>query len=73
MEPNQTVERAETKPEKLAYTIATFCDAAEISPSYFFKLQKEGRGPRTVRLGTKVLITAHAARDWFAELERETD
>ncbi len=40
-----------------------------ISPAFFYKLLKNGLGPKTVKLGTKTLITAEAAAQWRRELE----
>jgi hypothetical protein len=65
-------ETTELPADKLAYTITTFCTALEISRALYFKLQREGRGPRTVRFGAKVLITPPAAREWLERMERES-
>jgi hypothetical protein len=58
--------------EPQVFTIKKFCDRYEIAPSFYFKLQRQGRGPRTMRIGSKVLITAQAASDWVAAREAET-
>lgn len=59
--------------ERKPKTIRQFCDTWEFSPSFYFKLQKQGRGPRTIRIGPKkVLITPAAEDDWAARLERES-
>ena len=55
-----------------AITIRRFCADWDISPAFYFKLQQQGRGPRTLRLGAKVLITDDAEADWASELQRET-
>jgi len=47
-----------------AYSIATFCKKHNISESFYHKLRNQGLGPATMRLGTRVLITKEAARQW---------
>jgi len=55
-----------------AYSIAEFCKAHRISESMFFKLKKQGRGPREMHVGDRVLISFEAAADWRAAREAET-
>lgn len=52
-----------------AYDIDSFCEAHGISRPFFYKLLKNGLGPKTVKLGTKTLITAGAAAQWRRDLE----
>jgi hypothetical protein len=54
------------------FTIKEFCDRFRIATSFYFKLQKQGKGPRTMRIGSKVLISAQAASDWAAAIEAES-
>jgi hypothetical protein len=54
------------------YTIREFCDRHRIALSFYYKLQKQGRGPRTMILGSKVLISAQAASEWAAAIEAES-
>jgi hypothetical protein len=55
-----------------AYTIATFCVAHDISESFYHKLKSQGRAPREMHVGTRVLISYEAAADWRAAREAET-
>src|SRR5438105_839917 len=57
---------------RAAYTIDEFCEAHRISRSKLYHLWNERRGPRMMRIGTKVLITAEAAADWRREREAES-
>jgi hypothetical protein len=59
-------------PPQPVFTIKKFCERYEIAPSFFFKLQRQGKAPRTLRVGSKVLITSQAAADWIAAREAET-
>lgn len=54
---------------RAAYTIAEFCVAHRFSRSKFYQLLDAGLAPRTMKIGSKVLITAEAAADWRAERE----
>jgi hypothetical protein len=46
------------------YSISEFCQRHNISVSFYFKLRAQGRGPRLLRLGSRVLISREAAADW---------
>ena len=54
-----------------AYTIPEFCRRHGFSPSHYFAMAKEGRGPRVMRAGKQVLISREAAADWRFSLEAE--
>jgi hypothetical protein len=54
------------------YSIASFAAAFGISESMYFKLRAEGRGPREMRLGSRVFITFEAAERWRIEREAAT-
>jgi hypothetical protein len=54
-----------------AYSISEFCKSHRISESFYFKLKKQGRGPREMRVGDRVLISLEAAADWRREREEE--
>jgi hypothetical protein len=56
-------------PLEEVYDIKEWCLRRKISPPYFYKMQREGRGPRVIRPGRRTLITATADRDWLRELE----
>lgn len=53
-----------------AYSIAAFCRRHNISQSFYHKLRAQGLGPRTMQVGSRVLITKQAARRWRRERER---
>jgi hypothetical protein len=55
-----------------AMSIRVFCKRHGISPSFFHYLQKHGKGPRTMKLGQRTLVTTEAAADWRREREAET-
>ena len=52
--------------------IATFCDRNGISESYYFALKREGRGPKEIKLGKRVLISPESEAAWRREREAET-
>jgi len=54
------------------HTIETFCTANRISESYYFALKREGRGPKEIKLGKRVLISPQSEAEWRAAREAET-
>ena len=57
---------------KLAYTVPQFCDGFCLSRTHFYDLLKKGRGPRTMKVGRRTLISAEAAAEWCRRMEDET-
>jgi hypothetical protein len=55
-----------------ADTIDEFCKRHKISTAFYFKLRKQGLGPREIRLGSRVVISHEAGRAWRAEREAAT-
>lgn len=51
-------------PQKLAMSIPEFCQAHSISTALFFKLKRKGLTPRTMKVGTRTLITFESAAAW---------
>ena len=47
-----------------AYSVESFCEAHSISRSFFYELLNRGRGPRTLKIGKKVLISRESAAEW---------
>ena len=58
--------------DRAAYTIPEFCDAHRISRSHYYVLKKQGRTPREVHVGSRVLITIEAAIRWRKAREKAT-
>ena len=54
---------------RAALGISEFCAAHSISRSSYYNLVREGRAPRTFRVGTKVLISVEAAAEWRRSME----
>jgi hypothetical protein len=52
-----------------AFSIPEFCLRNSISSALFFKLAREGRDPRLMRVGRRTLITKEAAAAWRRDLE----
>ena len=53
-----------------AFSIAEFCARnGPISRALYYKLKQAGCGPREMRAGSRVLITAEAAAAWRQERE----
>jgi predicted DNA-binding transcriptional regulator AlpA len=56
---------------RAAYSIREFCAQHNLSRGTYYRLRAQGRAPREMRFGGKlVLISQEAARDWR---KRHTD
>ena len=64
IDPRQAAVKVGRPIEPMAYSIAEFCEAHGISVDHYFKLQREGLGPRIMKAGARTLISLEAAADW---------
>lgn len=55
-----------------AYSPAQFCDLHGIARTTFYALAKEGKGPRTFKVGRRTLVSVEAAAAWRRRMEEET-
>lgn len=60
------------RPGEDALSLPEFCRRNAISLPFYYKLKAQGLGPRELRLGARVLITAESAEAWRREREAET-
>jgi predicted DNA-binding transcriptional regulator AlpA len=56
----------------LALSISEFCEAFRISVDFFYKLKRQRRGPREMKIGHRTLISMEAAVEWQREREAAT-
>ena len=54
---------------RLALSIREFCSAHGISQGLYFKLKKQGEGPREMKVGARTLISFESAAEWRGERE----
>lgn len=54
-------------------SIQEFCERHHISKTLFQRLQAQGRGPRMMKLGRALRISADAERQWLADREAPSD
>ena len=54
-----------------ALSISQFCARNNISRSFFYKLKKRRKAPRTMDVGGRQIISPDAERDWRQERERD--
>ena len=54
---------------RAADSVKDFCHAHSITKVTFYKMQKEGTGPRIMKVGARTLISAEAAADWRRQCE----
>jgi predicted DNA-binding transcriptional regulator AlpA len=57
---------------RLALSIPQFCAAFGISADFFYKLKRQGQGPRLMKVGKRTLISVAAADAWRIEREAAT-
>ena len=57
------------RPARLAFSVDEFCAAHDLSRASFYLLLKAGRGPRLMRVGRRVLVSAESASEWRARME----
>lgn len=53
-----------------ALDVNSFCEKFGISQSFFYKLKRQGKAPRIMKVGTRTLITAEAADEWQRDMEQ---
>ena len=56
---------------RLALSIPEFCEAHGISEGFFYKLKKQGEGPREMKVGARTLITFKFAAEWRRARENQ--
>jgi hypothetical protein len=49
---------------KACYSVDEFCSSHSISRAMFYKLRAEGKGPKTMSVGSRTLVSFEAAADW---------
>jgi predicted DNA-binding transcriptional regulator AlpA len=57
--------------QRLALSIREFCEAHGISEGFFYKLKKQGEGPREMKVGARTLITFESAAEWRRARENQ--
>ena len=50
-------------------SVNQFCKKFGISTSMFYKLGRQGKGPKILKIGKRTLITAEAAQAWQEQME----
>ena len=56
---------------RLTLSIPEFCKAHGISEGLFYKLKKQGEGPREMKVGARTLITFEFAAEWRRARENQ--
>jgi predicted DNA-binding transcriptional regulator AlpA len=53
----------------MMFSVAAFCHQHGISRGLFYKLAKEGRGPKIAKIGRRTLISHESAEAWRRQIE----
>ncbi len=51
--------------DRLAWSIPEFCQLCGISEPLYYKLQRNGQGPRKTKLGSRTVITRKDGHKWL--------
>ena len=57
------------KGKRLASSVDEFCEEHRISRAFYYELQKRKQGPKTMKVGTRRLISHEAAAEWRRRME----
>ena len=57
-------------PERDAESVGEFCTRHNISRGLFYRLLREKRGPKVMKLGWRTLISKEASAAWRKSLEQ---
>ena len=60
------------QPKQTTFSIQEFCARNKISRTHLHNMCKAGRGPKMMKAGRRVLISAASEREWRQLLETET-
>lgn len=58
-------------PPKLGLSIGEFCEAYGISRGTFYNLEKIGKAPRTMQIGSRRIIAVDSLANWNRQREGE--
>lgn len=50
-------------------SVNEFCKTNSISRSLFYKLQRQGNGPKVMKVGRRTLITPEASQEWRKRMQ----
>ena len=53
---------------EFSYTIPQFCASYHFSRVYYYSLKAQGKGPKELRLGRRVVIPRKCAEEWEAQM-----
>jgi excisionase family DNA binding protein len=56
-----------------SFTIDEFCKAEKISRSFFYKLESQGKAPKTYTIGRTRRISLDARKAWRTAREAESE
>lgn len=54
-----------------SYTIPQFCAAYHFSRVYYYTLKSQGKAPKELRFGRRVVITRKSVEEWEARMLAE--
>jgi predicted DNA-binding transcriptional regulator AlpA len=55
-----------------AQSVNAFCEEHGFSTAMFYKLLRQGKGPKTIKVGRRRLVTSEAADEWRKAMQAKT-
>jgi predicted DNA-binding transcriptional regulator AlpA len=60
--------------DRLAFSVKEFCESiGGITRQHFYTLKRQGKAPKTFKIGRRTLVSTEAAREWLGRLQAESD
>ena len=59
--------------EPEAYSVTSFCEAVGISRAHYYRIDRRGLGPRTMKVGGRRLISRAEVRRWCERMTSESN
>ncbi|HZW20241.1 hypothetical protein [Noviherbaspirillum sp.] len=57
---------------KPVFTIRQFCEDHDLSKAFFYKLVRNGLGPKVLKVGRRSMVTTEAAAEWRAAMQERS-
>ena len=56
-----------------SYTVEEFCRMHKMCVSMFYKLRREGNGPKIMKINSKTLVSDKSNQEWVQRMEENSE
>jgi hypothetical protein len=70
---SKTPEQHTSASPRALFSIDQFCVDHSICRAFYYKLQRQGRGPAQIKLGARTMISAESAAAWRQRMQAESN